>query len=128
MRFAFGLVCTLCVLLSNGVAQSQSGTPLNIDPDNGKMGSYRALAHLAFRAYEQKDDKTAAVLARVLERVWDQGEKDLLKTAPDTWKNIDKSMDGFVKPLTKGAGGGRADEVKEQAAFQAYLDSLRGAD
>jgi len=71
------------------------------------MGSYRALAQLAYRAYEQKDDKTAAILRGFLERVWNRGEGDLGETAPDTWSKIDRSMDGFIKPLTGFAQTGR---------------------
>jgi len=83
---------------------------------------------LAYRAYEQKDDKTAAILARVLERVWHRGEGDLGKPAPDTWSTIDRSMDGFIKPFTSFAQTGRGHEVKEQAAYRVYLDNLSAAD
>ena len=57
-----------------------------------------------------------------------RGERDLGKTAPDTCSEIDRSMDGFIKPLTGFAQAGRADEVKEQAAYRVYLDSLSAAD
>jgi hypothetical protein len=125
--YALNVVFILCLLLSSG-ARAQSRAPVDIDPDNGKMGAYRTLAQLAYRAYEQRDDKAAAILARVLERVWDRGEGELQKTAPETWSKIDRSMDGFIKPLTGFAQTGRADETKERAAYQLYLDSLSATD
>lgn len=127
-KLAVGLVCILCLFLSVRTSRAQSGSPVEINPDNGKMGGYRALAQLAYRAYEQKDDKTAAVLGRVLERVWDRGEGELRKSSPDVWGKIDQSMDGFIKPLTGFATTGRAEEAKERAAYQAYLESLGAAD
>src|SRR5882762_4344216 len=42
--------------------------------DNTRMGAYRALAQLSFQAFQKGDNTTAAELARVLERTWDQGE------------------------------------------------------
>jgi hypothetical protein len=125
---AVGLFCIFCLALSNSTTKAQSKSSVDINPDSGKMGSYRALAQLAYRAYEQKDDKTAAILGRVLERVWDRGEGELRKSSPDVWGKIDQSMDGFIKPLTGFASAGRADEAKERAAYQAYLDSLSVAE
>jgi hypothetical protein len=125
---AVGLVGIFCALLSIGITKAQSGVSTDINPDSGKMGSYRALAQLAYRAYEQKDDKTAAILGRVLEKVWDRGEGELRKSSPEVWGKIDQSMDGFIKPLTGFASAGRADEAKERAAYQTYLDSLGAAE
>jgi hypothetical protein len=99
-----------------------------INPDQGKMGIYRSLAELAYQAYANQDDHTAAVLGRILERCWDKGEGDLRKSSPDTWAQIDQSMDGFIKPLTGFARNGRADEAKERAAYEVYLKALASAD
>ena len=92
------------------------------------MGTYRALAELAYQAYEKKDNTTAAILARILEKSWDRGEGDLRKSSPDVWSKIDSSMDGFIKPLTGFSRTGRADEAKEHAAYEQYLQALAGAD
>ncbi|HEY1501244.1 MAG TPA: hypothetical protein VGF88_16845 [Acidobacteriaceae bacterium] len=97
------------------------------------MGSYRALAQLAYRAYEQNDDKTAAVLARILERTWDQGEwrnsseGSYCKANQSVCQSIDGAMDGFVKPLAGFASNGRSDATNEQAAYAAYLKTLASA-
>jgi hypothetical protein len=99
-----------------------------INPDQGKMGIYRSLAQLSYQAYLSKDDHTAAVLGRNLERCWDKGEGDLRKASPDTWSQIDQSMDGFIKPLTGFARNGRVEEAKERAAYEAYLKALAQAD
>src|ERR1700728_1820411 len=65
-------------------ADAQTATPqAAIDPDQGKMGTYRALAELAYQSYEKKDNTTAAVLARILEKSWDRGEGDLRKSSSD---------------------------------------------
>jgi hypothetical protein len=106
----------------------------DINPDQGRMGSYRALAQLAYRAYEDNEDKTAAVLARILERTWDQGEwhntsdNSLCKSRTPVCLSIDAAMDDFVKPLTGISRNGRADQLKEKAAYEAYLVTLASAD
>jgi hypothetical protein len=98
------------------------------------MGAYRALAELADRAYQAKDDPTAAILARILEKTWDQGEyrntgdNSYCKAHQATCQAIDRAMDGFVKPLTRFKTTGRADEAKEEAAYKDYLKALASAD
>ena len=88
----------LFFVCSAAVAQTAS-QPALIDPDQGKMGIYRALAQLAYQDYEKKDDESAAVLVRILERVWDRGEGDLRKSNPAAWRAIDHSMDMFIGPI-----------------------------
>jgi hypothetical protein len=53
--------------------------------DNTRMGAYRALAQLSFQAFQRGENATAAELAHILERTWDQGE----------WKN--SSDNSFCK-------------------------------
>jgi hypothetical protein len=133
-RTVFLLLSTLVLFFGftlPGLSQQTASAPMvkaDIDPDQGKMGIYRALAQLAYQAYVNKDDHTAAVLGRILERCWDKGEADLRKSAPDRWSAIDQSMDGFIKPLTGFSRNGRGDERKERAAYEAYLKALADAD
>jgi hypothetical protein len=99
-----------------------------VNPDQGKMGVYRSLAELTYEAYVNKDDAQAAVLARILEKVWDRGETNLRASTPAVWTRIDKSMDGFIKPLSVGIHQGRADGAIISAAYERYLATLASAD
>jgi hypothetical protein len=50
-----------------GVAQGTKATQ-TAGVDNSRMGAYRALAQLAYQAFQKGDNATASELARVLER------------------------------------------------------------
>jgi hypothetical protein len=100
--------------------------------DNTKMGAYRALAQVAFAAFQKGDTATAAQLARVLERLWDKaedygGDTALKKTNADLFEQIDKAMDQFVTPLMNSAKA-PPDAAKVKAAYNAYLETLKLAD
>ena len=101
-----------------------------VDPDAGKMGTYRTLAQLAFEASIENHAAQAGVLARILEKVWDRGEGDLRKSSPEVWSKIDKSMDGFVKPLiSEGASAnGKVSSALLSKLYQQYLSDLATAD
>ena len=130
----FFLLYLVSLFLNMSTMRAQSKTSNDINPDQGRMGSYRALAQLAYHAYEQGDDKTAAILARILERTWDQGEQknssenSFCKTHSSVCTSIDGAMDDFIKPLTGFTRTGRADEIREKATFKVYLDTLSVAD
>jgi hypothetical protein len=109
---------------AHGQATS-SAAPITVD--NTKMGSYRALAELSHQAFLKGDNATAAVLARILERTWDKGEGDLRKSSPDTWSQIDSSMDGFIKPIMAYASTA-PDPAKVEAAYSTFLEKLKRAD
>jgi hypothetical protein len=101
--------------------------------DNTRMGAYRALAQLSFQAFRRGDNATAAELALVLERTWDQGE----------WKNssvgsfcsanrtvcqpIDHAMDVFIGPIMNYSQKA-PDPAVVQAAYSDFLDKLKQAD
>jgi hypothetical protein len=91
--------------------------------DNTKMGAYRALAQLSYDAFKRGDSATAATLARILERTWDKGETDLDKSNPDVWKQIDGSMDGFIKPVMRYMSK-TPDPAEVKMAFDTYLTKL----
>jgi hypothetical protein len=109
-------------------ADGQSASPAaQVTVDDTKMGSYRALAELSYQAFQKGDNATAAVLARILERTWDKGEGDLRKSSPDTWSQIDSSMDGFIKPVMNYARSA-PDPAKIEAAYKTFLEKLKQAD
>jgi hypothetical protein len=100
--------------------------------DNTKMGAYRALAQQVFAEFQKGDVASAAMLARVLERVWDKGEDyggdtALKKTHPDLFEQIDKAMDEFITPLTEYKTKA-PDPARVKAAYNAYLEKLKLAD
>ena len=100
-----------------------------VNPDQGKMGVYRSLSQLAWEAYESNNYAQAAVLARILERVWDRGEGDLRKSSPEAWSAIDKSMDKFIGPLIVYQKTGEVLPLGTEAAnYQQYLKELDLAD
>lgn len=74
------------------------------------------------------------MLARILERTWDQGVYrntsggSLCKINQALCQSIDQAMDNFVKPLTGFSRNGRADRLKEKAGYEAYLVTLASAD
>lgn len=95
--------------------------------DNTKMGVYRALAQLSYQAFQKGDNANAAELARILERAWDKGEGDLSKSGPATWKQIDKAMDAFIKPLIRDSVKA-PDPTQVQTAYNGYLEKFKQAD
>lgn len=101
-----------------------------VDPDQGKMGTYRSLAQLAYEACVENHATRAVVLARILEKVWDRSEIGLRKSSPEVWSRIDKSMDAFIKPiLSQGAQeGGSPNSPMLTKVYQQYLRDLDAAD
>jgi hypothetical protein len=106
--------------------------PQTAGVDDSKMGSYRALAQLAFAASQKGDNALAAKLARILERDWDKaedygGESALSKTNHALFDEIDKAMDHFIAPLLAHIASA-PDPVAMKAAFNAYLEKLKQGD
>src|SRR6202030_4496948 len=65
--------------------------------DNSKMGAYRALAQHIYSDFQKGDLAAAALMAKVLERVWDKaedygGETALSKTNHGLFDQSDKGM------------------------------------
>lgn len=94
----------------------------------GKMNTYRNLAQLAYEFYLKGDDDKAAVVGRIIEKVFDKSEGDLEKSSPEVYAKIDMSMDAFIKPLMYYTKSGRPDPVKERKFFDEYLQNLALAD
>jgi hypothetical protein len=106
--------------------------PQTAGVDDSKMGSYRALAQLAFAASQKGDNALAAKLARILERDWDKaedygGESALSKTNHALFDEIDKSMDHFIAPLV-GHVASAPDQTVVKAAYNTYLEKLKQGD
>jgi len=106
--------------------------PQTAGVDDTKMGPYRALVQAIFSASQKGDPATAALLARVLELLWDKaedygGDTALSKTNRKLFDEIDKAMDQFVTPL-KEYKTKAPDAAKVKAAYNTYLEKLRLAD
>ena len=132
------IVAVGVIVMSAGVAMGLTSAaqerrfPQTAGVDDSKMGSYRALAQLAFAASQKGDNALAAKLARILERDWDKaedygGESALSKTNHALFDEIDKAMDHFIGPLVAHIAS-TPDPVTVKAAFNAYLEKLKQAD
>jgi hypothetical protein len=113
-------------------AAQEKHAPQTAGVDNTKMGPYRALAQLAYSAFQKGDTAAAAELARILERVWDKGEDyggdtALKKTNAANFEQIDKAMDEFVAPLMEYKTK-PPDPARTKAAYNSYLEKLKLAD
>src|SRR5260370_32757014 len=97
--------------------------------DNSKMGAYRAPAQHIYADFQKGDLAAAALMAKVLERVWDKaedycGDTALSKTNHCLFGQIDKSMDDFFSPITGGKGKA-PDPAKGKTASKAYWKKLK---
>ena len=101
--------------------------------DNTRMGAYRALAQLSYQALEKGDTATAAELARILERTWDQGEwknssdGSYCKANRSVCQPIDHALDIFIGPIM-GYPNQASKPTTVQAAYQDFLDKLKQVD
>jgi hypothetical protein len=100
--------------------------------DNSKMGAYRALAQHVYAEFQKGELASAALLARVLERLWDKaedygGDTALSKTNKSAFDEIDKAMDQFVTPITEYKTKA-PDAARVKAAYNNYLDKLKLGD
>jgi hypothetical protein len=101
--------------------------------DNTRMGAYRALAQLTAQAFQKGDNASAAELARILERTWDQGEwknssdGSFCKANRTLCQPIDHALDVFIGPITDYAQKA-PDPAAVRAAYGDFLDKLKQAD
>jgi len=96
------------------------------------MGAYRALAQHIYADFQKVDLAAAALMAKVLERVWDKaedygGDTALSKTNQGLFEQIDKAMDDFISPITN-AKGKAPNPAKVKATYKAYWEKLKLAD
>src|SRR5947207_5505440 len=97
-----------------------SGTMALAADDN--MSPYRKLAADTLQAFKAHDMAAAKKTARQLEVAWDDNEKALEKKSPDVWNQIDKAMDGFIKPVMNDKS---PDPVKIQTAYDTFIAKLQ---
>lgn len=131
------LRAALCLVLTALVAASCLGQEKPITQtagvDNTRMGAYRALAQLSLKAFQNGDRATAAELARILERTWDQGEwhnasdGSFCKGNRPVCQPIDHALDVFIGPIMDSSQP-TPDPAAVQAAYQDFLDKLQKAD
>ncbi len=93
---------------------------------------YRALAQHIYADFQKGDLAAAALMAKVLERLWDKaedygGDTALSKTNHGLFEQIDKAMDDFLSQITD-AKGKAPDPAKVRTTFKGYLDKLKLAD
>ena len=127
----------VCLALGASIATAGPGQEQKITRtagvDNTRMGAYRALAELSFRAFQKGDTSTAAELARVLERTWDQGEwknssdGSYCKANREVCQPIDHALDVFIGPIMNYAKQA-PNPATVQTAYQDFLDKLKQAD
>jgi len=109
IRIAMLVTLTVC-----GTLASSAQEP------NDNMTPYRTLAADTLQAFKAHDMPTAKKKARELEVAWDTREKTLQKKSPDVWGQIDKAMDGFIKPVQ----GKSPDPAKVQTAYDTFIAKL----
>jgi hypothetical protein len=122
---------TACAASAPALAQEKKVAQQN-GVDNSKMGAYLALAQHIYADFQKGDLAAAALMAKVLERVWDKaedygGDTALSKTNHGLFEQIDKAMDDFISPITNPKGKA-PDPAKVKATYNAYLEKLKVAD
>ena len=135
MNGARGVVlCAILIVGAGGLCSAQEKKiTQTAGVDNTRMGAYRALAQQSFQAFQKGDNGTAAELARILERTWDQGEwhnssdGSYCKANRAVCQPIDESMDAFIKPII-GFAKKAPDAAAVEAAYKDFLEKLKQAD
>lgn len=126
----------LCPILAAAIilpAVGQETLPKqSLGVENTAMGAYRALAELAFQAFQKGDNATAAKLVLILDRLWDKaelagGKSALRNINPQLFKQTDDAMDEFNHPLFEYERTA-PDSRKVKAAYHAYLEKLKQVD
>ena len=125
IRIAMLSTLTMCGTIA---ASAQEPKPV-ADPSKSAVGAasaddnmtpYRKLAADTLAAFKAHDMPTARKKARELEVAWDTREKALEKKSPEVWGQIDKAMDGFIKPLQDKS----PDPAKVQTAYDTFIAKL----
>jgi hypothetical protein len=114
-----GTIASSAGVLKPSVDQSKPAAPAAAADDN--MTPYRTLAADTLKAFKAQDLPTTKKKARELESAWDSREKALQKKSPDLWGQIDKAMDGFIKPVQEKS----PDPAKIQTAYDTFIAKLQ---
>lgn len=124
MRIATAALVVFCGAAVTMVRTTKAFTDASTAPRvvrDDNMTPYRNMATETLKAFQAKDLATARKRAKDLETMWDRNEKQLEKTSPEVWKQIDKAMDDFIKPLSDKA----PDAAKIQAAYDVFIEKLK---
>jgi hypothetical protein len=127
----FFVGCFVALLMASS-ATGQTKAPQSAAVENNKMGPYKALAQLAYSASQKGDNANAAMLAKILERVWDKsedygGDTALSKTNKQAFNEIDKAMDEFVMLFVERPNAA-PDPARVKAAYNNYIEKLKLGD
>ena len=131
------LLLGLCFCMGTSIVRPCLGQTTTVTQtagvDNTRMGAYRSLAQLSFQAFQKGDNATAAELARILERTWDQGEwknssdNSFCKANRTVCQPIDHGLDVFIGPIINYSNKA-PDQAAVQAAYGDFLEKLKQAD
>jgi hypothetical protein len=126
IRIAMMVALTVCGTLAAQEPKPadgrQSTPPAGAAPAGDNMTPYRNLAADTLKAFKANDMPTAKKKARELEVAWDKNEKALQKKSASVWEQIDKAMDGFIKPVMHDKS---PDPAKVQAAYDTFVAKLQ---
>ena len=128
MKAWIGLAMFVTLTLCGTIASSAQEPKQAVDQSTLAAGAgdnmtpYRTLAADTLSAFKAHDMATAKKKARELEVAWDTREKALQKKSPDLWGQIDKAMDGFIKPIMQDKS---PDPAKIQTAYDAFIAKLQ---
>ena len=112
-------IAMLVTLAVCGTIASSAQEPKAAPDDN--MTPYRKLAADTLKAFKASDMPTAKKKAKELEVAWDTNEKALQKKSPAVWDQIDKAMDGFIKPVQDK----KPDAAKVQTGYDTFIAKLQ---
>jgi hypothetical protein len=126
IRIAVVVTLTVCATIASSAqepqpAGDQSKPAAGTAAADDNMTPYRKLAADTLAAFKAHDIPTTKKKARELEVAWDTREKALQKKSPDLWGQIDKAMDGFIKPVQDKS----PDPAKVQSAYDAFIAKLQ---
>ncbi|HEX9367806.1 MAG TPA: hypothetical protein VF921_14340 [Vicinamibacterales bacterium] len=126
IRIAMLVTLTVCGTIASSAqepksAVDQSKPAASAAATDDNMTPYRTLAADALKAFKAHDMATAKKKAKELEVAWDTREKALQKKSPDLWGQIDKAMDGFIKPVQNKS----SDPAKVQTAYDTFIAKLQ---
>lgn len=113
---------TIALSAQEAKAVDQPGVVAGAPAADDNMTPYRNLAAETLQAFTSHDMTAAKKKARDLEVSWDTHEKALQKKSPDVWGQIDKAMDGFIKPVMQDKS---PDPAKIQSAYDTFLGKLQ---
>jgi len=123
MKSSIGTAMLVVLTVCGSMPSAQEPKPAaSAAAAQDNMTPYRNLAADTLQAFKANDMPTAKKKARELEVAWDKNEKALQKKSPDLWEQIDKAMDGFIKPVMKDKS---PDPAKVQTAYDTFIAKLQ---